>query len=55
MRVIAAYLLILLTIAGVFVAWWLSRRRHRRDHSSIRYVIHPPDEETETSDVSPKA
>jgi hypothetical protein len=54
MRVMAAYLLILLTVAGVIVAWWLSRRNERRGQSSIRYVIERPDEEADTSDISPK-
>ena len=54
MRVIAAYLLILLTVAGVVAAWWLSRRKERRDHSSVRYVIQP-DEEADPTDISPKA
>jgi hypothetical protein len=44
MREIAAYLLIVVTLAGIAVAWWFSRRRNRRDTHSVRYVVHPRDD-----------
>jgi hypothetical protein len=44
MREIAAYLLIVLTLAGVAMAWWVTRRRSRRNSHSIRYVVHPRDD-----------
>lgn len=55
MRVIAAYLLILLTVAGLVTAVWFARRRERRDHHSVRYVIDAPDAAEAAKDTSPEA
>jgi hypothetical protein len=52
---IAAYLVILATLAGLVAAWLLARRRHRRNHHSIRYVIDLPNEADAARDVSPEA